>query len=237
MKRLQQGIWFLVLVLMLASSLGLGWFSQALNGYAYGFWYDKLAIGEHIDRFAPQNRYIRGFEQTSEQERLDAFAAIARAVHEQGKGLEDIRFSTAQGERRLLRKPEVQHLQDVAALIDVLTLATTVATVLALLGFTVLTNRRIYPAWRVQGGWLLGVAVFSAAVLLLIGPKQVFYQLHVWIFPEGHQWFFYYQDSLMSTLMKAPDLFGGIALAIAAVGITIYALWLGVIVWLQRRAA
>jgi hypothetical protein len=34
------------------------------------------------------------------------------------------------------------------------------------------------------------------------------------VFPEGHQWFFYYQDSLMSTLMKAPYLFGYIALAL-----------------------
>jgi hypothetical protein len=27
------------------------------------------------------------------------------------------------------------------------------------------------------------------------------------VFPEGHKWFFYYQDSLMSTVLKAPDSF------------------------------
>ncbi|MFN2223885.1 MAG: DUF1461 domain-containing protein, partial [Candidatus Promineifilaceae bacterium] len=32
-----------------------------------------------------------------------------------------------------------------------------------------------------------------------------------WICPPGHQWFFYYQDSLMTTMMKAPVLFAGIA--------------------------
>lgn len=237
MKKLQQGAWFLVLVLMLISSLGLGWFSQALTGYGYPFWYKQLAIGAHIDRYAPQNRYIRGFEQTTEEQRLAAFAAIADAVHRQGQGLEDISFTTAQGERRLLRKPEIQHLQDVAALIDVLTITTLVATVLALLGFNLLVNRRIFPRWKVQCGWLLAVVTVTMAVLWLAGPKRVFYQLHVWIFPEGHQWFFYYQDSLMSTLMKAPDLFGGIALAIGAVGIVLYLAWLAVIVWLQRRPA
>ncbi|MFT7095179.1 MAG: hypothetical protein ACJAV3_002995, partial [Alcanivorax sp.] len=35
------------------------------------------------------------------------------------------------------------------------------------------------------------------------------------LFPAENEWFFYWQDSLMSTLMKAPVLFGGIAAAIA----------------------
>jgi hypothetical protein len=48
-------------------------------------------------------------------------------------------------------------------------------------------------------------------VLVLFGPVNVFYKLHTWIFPADHQWFFYYQESLMTTLMKAPDIFGGIA--------------------------
>mgnify|MGYP007022672661 CR=1 FL=1 len=36
------------------------------------------------------------------------------------------------------------------------------------------------------------------------------------------QWFFYYQESLMSTLMKAPDLFAGIAVQIALLAVIIY---------------
>jgi len=46
--------------------------------------------------------------------------------------------------------------------------------------------------------------------------------LHVLIFPADHQWFFYYQDSLMSTLMKAPDLFAGIAVQIVLLALALY---------------
>ena len=42
----------------------------------------------------------------------------------------------------------------------------------------------------------------------------MFYQFHIWLFPADHEWFFYWQDSLMSTLMKAPVLFGGIAVVL-----------------------
>ncbi len=46
---------------------------------------------------------------------------------------------------------------------------------------------------------------------MLIGPTKVFYWGHEVVFPENNQWFFYYEDSLMSTMMKAPALFGPIA--------------------------
>jgi hypothetical protein len=73
--------------------------------------------------------------------------------------------------------------------------------------------------------------------LLIAGPTQVFYQFHLWIFPADHQWFFYWQDSLMSTLMKAPVLFGGIAavIALGALLLTPVLYWLGL--WGVRRLA
>jgi len=63
---------------------------------------------------------------------------------------------------------------------------------------------------RVAAGGLAMVAVSGVAVVV-IGPVKVFYAAHNAVFPPGHEWFFYYQDSLMTTLMKAPDLFGFIA--------------------------
>ena len=60
--------------------------------------------------------------------------------------------------------------------------------------------------------------------MLLIGAKRVFYSLHDLIFPAEHQWFFYYQDSLMSTMMKAPDFFAYVAAALAVLAIGL--LWL-----------
>jgi hypothetical protein len=50
--------------------------------------------------------------------------------------------------------------------------------------------------------------------------------MHILVFPDDHQWFFYYQDSLMSTLMKAPDLFAGIAIQIVLVGLVLYGVML-----------
>jgi hypothetical protein len=50
----------------------------------------------------------------------------------------------------------------------------------------------------------------------------VFYALHDWIFPPDRPWFFYYQDSLLTTMMKAPDLFGAIAAEILAVALLLY---------------
>jgi hypothetical protein len=69
-------------------------------------------------------------------------------------------------------------------------------------------------------------AVLAVAVIavLLIGPKTVFYTLHTWVFPAGHAWFFYYQDSLMTTLMQAPNLFAGIAAEVLLLTVTLFAL-------------
>jgi len=71
-------------------------------------------------------------------------------------------------------------------------------------------------------GFALGLSTLGAIVMAL-GPKAVFYWAHTKIFPAGHQWFFYYEESLMTTLMKAPDIFAFIALLLVAV---LIALWL-----------
>lgn len=235
MKHALQGVWFAVLLLLLAGCLSIGWFTQAALNYSYSFWYEQMDIGAHIDRFAPKNRYILGFQQTTREQRIEAFNEIAEAVHHHGKGLADIEFRYHYGTHKLLRQAEVEHLQDVANLIDVVKQIAIVALLAGGAGLLLLLRWRVIPRWRVQLLWLLGLGVSVAGGLLLVGPKQVFYQLHVWIFPENHQWFFYYQDSLMSTLMKAPDLFGGIAVAIGATGLLLFIALLWGISWLQRN--
>jgi hypothetical protein len=42
------------------------------------------------------------------------------------------------------------------------------------------------------------------------------------VFPPGHAWFFYYEDSLMTTLMQAPHLFGFIAVAIGVLALALF---------------
>ena len=67
------------------------------------------------------------------------------------------------------------------------------------------------PALKMILAYFSAVIVLIGLIITAIGPKDVFYKMHTLIFPSGHQWFFYYQDSLMTTLMKAPDLFAAIA--------------------------
>ena len=158
---------------------------------------------------------------------LHLFSGIVDAVHAQGDGLAELEFTDDRGRTKpLLREPEIVHLQDVANLIDVLSVAGAVSLLIAAIGTFMLVRRRVVIQWKQQGLLLGGLLAAVGLVLLIAGPTAVFYQLHIWIFPDDHQWFFYYQESLMSTMMKAPDLFGGIGATIGGLGIVIFGLYL-----------
>ena len=75
----------------------------------------------------------------------------------------------------------------------------------------------------------LGFIVIITGIVFLVGPTKIFYAGHELIFPDNHQWFFYYEDSLMSTMMKAPDLFGPIACELAVVTFLIWFLLLAIV--------
>ena len=208
-------MWFVYAVTIVMLAVILCWALYSHVNYGYRFWYQTLGIGSHIQVYGPQNRFNAGFEQLSAEKHVEAFEQIRDAVHNGGMGLADIDYQPPGKEPRpLLHHAEVQHLQDVADFIDrgrILFLV-----LLALwLPLACLNIRLKSPPIR----WRLGITVFTLgamlAWLLIAGPTQVFYQFHLWIFPADHQWFFYWQDSLMSTLMKAPVLFGGIAMVIA----------------------
>lgn len=233
----EQFAWLSALLLILIGCIWLSWLGQAKFQYGFGFWYKIYDIEAHIDKYGPQNRYKRGLNRVEPEEHIDLFGQISESVHNGGVGLADIRYRSGSGFRALLRKPEVIHLQDVANLIDLLRPAGLVALVLGGLITAGLFRRNSRPSWRAQFGLMAGLSVLIAAVFVLVGAKAVFYQMHVWIFPEDHEWFFYYQDSLMATLMKAPDLFGGIAAAIVTGGMMLFAAWM-YCVWriLQHQA-
>jgi len=80
----------------------------------------------------------------------------------------------------------------------------------------------------------INIAVHRSGDLVIvfsIGPENVFNQLHIWVFPKENEWFFYYQDSLMSTLMLAPTLFGWIASALVVLAAIF---WTGIVIGLVR---
>jgi hypothetical protein len=228
-------LWLLLPAAALAA-LWLSWRALASVDFLYPVFYEALDIQAHILQFGPQNRYKPGFETTARDEHVRLFGAIVDAIHDSGRGLAELEYRDALGRPidRLLREPEVTHLEDVARLVDRLAPVGWLAVAWTALHLVLL--RRLgwavpSPA-RLLGASLLAV-IGAVALVLLIGPRRVFYWLHDLVFPPENPWFFYYQDSLMTTMMKAPYLFGAIAVALLLLGLAIYT----GLLWLASRLA
>lgn len=214
-------------------ALALAWVVLVANNYFYGIWHDHAGIGEAIEKYGPMNRYREGFAETSREQRLVLFGKIVDAVHNNGKGLDKIFYLTPENAPGvpLLHEAEIIHLKDVAALIALVTWILIFATVfwLSVSGFFIYKKKPLpgVLAQVVGFGIVFGIC---SLVVLIVGWEKVFNQFHIWIFPEEHQWFFYYQDSLMSTMMWAPHLFKYIGLSWLVLTMIFFALLL----WLQR---
>jgi Protein of unknown function (DUF1461) len=195
-------------------ALQLSWYVLGQMNFSYGFWHDRTSIAWAIETYAAANRQGHtGFEKTSKAERERVFAEIAKAIRASGHGLAQIHYKVeGEADKILLTHDEVVHLQDVAKLIDLAPLAVIPAW-LVLFAVIVHSLKKVkpMPSVRFQLACLAFVSALIGIVLAVVGPKVVFTQLHIWVFPAEHTWFFYYQDSLMSTMMHAPVLFGGIA--------------------------
>ncbi|MCD2514035.1 DUF1461 domain-containing protein [Comamonas endophytica] len=211
MKRLL--FWTLFYVCQMLALALLAWHLLAQWSFAYPIGYRWVGIGETIARYAPLNRYRADFEFTSAQEHWRLFGEITAAVQSGGKGLEQISYLLPDGQpQALMHAAEIMHLEDVADLIDGFYRVGIAAFLAWLVLLAVVYRRRLRlpaPRTTVQG-WLAGVGLLTTMVLLA-GPEKLFYWLHTQVFPAGHQWYFHYQDSLMTTLMKAPDIFAFIA--------------------------
>lgn len=211
-------------LLTLSLSITLSWVILAKQNFWYGLWHDYGGIGAAIEEFGPKNHYKEGFAGTTREERVRLFAAINYSVHRGGEGLADIQYHAIaiDGPQPLLREPEVVHLQDVAHLIDVLFWIGFGSAVcwMGVSGYLLLV-KRVIPSIKEQFLSMLGVVGVASVAVLLMGPNRVFEAFHIWVFPENHQWFFYYQESLMSTMMHAPHLFGWIAVAMLVLAIAL----------------
>jgi hypothetical protein len=235
-------VWIERLLLLLGAifaSVYLSWLALTQMNFLYPMWHDLIDIDQTIGTYAPQNRYKLGFEQTTKPERSRLFAAVVDAIHNHGKGLEGLSYHDPAGRPlgRLLRKPEIIHLRDVARLIDVMRPVGIGALITTVVLLVVIRRRRlVMPPISLLLLYLLLPLGAIAIGLLFIGPVKIFYWLHTLVFPPGHQWFFYYQDSLMSTMMKAPDLFGYIGLSWAALSLLLLIAFLTVVKRVLRSA-
>ena len=209
--------WFSLHLLLLIISFSAAWGINAGNGFFYSFWYDYYGIEKTIDHYGPLNRYKNDFEKTDKAERVRLFEGIVTSIHNSGEGLSSLSYYDSNGKKLgdLLRKPEIEHLQDVSHLINGLTIFSVVIIFLTMALFILLKRFKLpHPAplkLLIPAAILLIVLVL---MIVIVGPKELFYWLHIQIFSADHQWFFYYEDSLMSTMMKAPDIFAGITIAI-----------------------
>lgn len=232
-KLLIQFAWLLVLLGFVSLSLWLSFQIHVLAKYHFSFFYDFYNISEHIQKFAPQNYYKLGFDTLSKHEHVKLFSLIVDAVHQHSVKLEEIIYTVQGREIPLLTPAEITHLKDVSNLIIWINQLMLFILPATLLPFLWLLHHRYYPNWFAQLAGLLLLSALIGISLFVIGAEAVFYQLHVWIFPDNHQWFFYYQESLMSTLMKAPLLFAGIAWVILLLALVFFLSLIALIVIYQ----
>lgn len=214
------------------------WLAWSQVDFLYSSWYRVLGIDQTIATYAPENRFGKeSFYMASRQEHYRLFSRIVDSVNNQGNDLENIHYQLATplgqiGHYPLLTPAEIIHLQDVARLVAMLfPLGGLALLVFAASVFQVYRQGWLLPSLRRQ----LLVALFAFAavggLVVLLGVQEVFYWLHVQVFPAEHQWFFYYQDSLMSTLMQAPNLFAPIAMIWLCLAMF---LWVVGMLWLVR---
>lgn len=224
---------------LLATSL-LTWHLLAQVSFAYPLGYKMLGLEQHIAEFAPINRHKQGFATTKPEDHWELFAQITHAVQHSGEGLEKISYPLPNGTREpLMHQAEIIHLQDVSNLINKFYGVGIAGGVLWIIAFALAMHQRAsFPSMRhILLGFCGGIFTITTLVLAL-GATKVFYWFHTQIFPDGHQWFFYYEDSLMTTLMKAPDIFAFIAVLLLTVLVSLWALssW-GMANLLRRRTA
>lgn len=211
------GLWAALLVCGFILSLGASWMTLKHVDFGYPFLHGFLNIDKQIKKHSPKNQYRKGFETTDAAEQKRLFHEIVIAIHGDISKLNTLTYHSPDGTAidTLLREPEIVHLQDVQVLLNkFFLLCFTLIPITAGLIFYLRHKQIAFPGTgKIIKRFTLSLAIISA-VIIFIGPTQVFYQLHIWLFPAENQWFFYYYESLMTTLMVAPVIFGPIAVFI-----------------------
>jgi hypothetical protein len=211
---LDRSRWPVLFVSAFFTALFIAWHALSAVDFLYPVWHKVLDIGDTVRVYGPQNRNRHGFEYTNAEEHARLFAAIVRGVENGGRGLKNLHYRDANGRPidTLLTAPEIVHLKDVARLVSGFQVFGWCCVVVFIgVGASLRFRPTPRPALGRYLAYFTAIVALVTGAILAIGAKAMFYKFHSWIFPAGHQWFFYYQESLMTTLMKAPDLFAGIA--------------------------
>jgi len=235
-KPLRTLFWPLFFTAHLLTCCLIAWHLCAQINFAYPLGYKLLDLETHIAELAPRNRFKQGFELTRPEDHWRLFGQITQAVQSGGEGLAEISYKLPNGENTpLMHKAEIIHLEDVSHLISRFYSTGLYAFILWIFCCALAYQQKLcLPSLRnIVLGFLGGVFILSSIVLSL-GATDVFYWFHTKVFPEGHQWFFYYEDSLMTTLMKAPDIFAFIGLLLLIVLLVLWGISIATIAKLFR---
>lgn len=218
------------LIVLWPAVLWLGWLALSQFNFLYPMDYRLLNIPATIEKYVPQNRHGKqNFIETNANEHARLFSAITKAINNEGQGLSELRYFSPDGRYLgvFLTHDEVTHLTDVSHVVDIGKDAGKLAFLvwLIIVGIT-LWRKKPLPSLR---SFAIGTALslFIAGIIVFaIGPMRVFDDFHRSVFPANHPWFFYYQDSLMTTFMQAPNLFGLIVLWwVIAASVLLLILW------------
>jgi len=214
---------------LLISCLYMSWQILSQANFLYDQIYDYNDLENHINEYAALNRNGKeSFALTEKTERVQIFNDIAREINTGGAGLAAISF-VGIGENTsipFLIAEEHDHLQDVANLVTSLKPlgALLASALIAFYGFCWYYKvTRYHYLWRpsdifVSLFQIAAVVTLCVAITFALGPQQTFYLLHDWAFSDKAQWYFYFEDSLMTTLM--PEVvFGNIAALITVLTI------------------
>jgi len=98
----------------------LAWQISAYSNFLYSTWYEVLDLEQTILKYAPENKYKHGFENTDKKQHVKLFSGIVDAIQHDGSGLEKLRYkdSKVNKSETLLTEAEIVHLQDVANLVN-----------------------------------------------------------------------------------------------------------------------
>ena len=185
-------------------------------------------IESHIAEFAPQNRQNRiNFELTSKNERIRIVGKILRTVNSKGVGLETIKYFNTDGVpvNLFLTLAEVDHLEDVSVLVHFMNSIAFILIIIFIIIFSLAWRyKTTTPSLLMLTCNMVGFVIIATGCIIFIGPQIVFNELHEWVFADKSEWHFYYQDSLMTTLLKAPDTFATMAILMTAIALIFWLL-------------
>ena len=205
------GNWGLTLSLLI-TCVYVSWQILSQVNFLYSSIYQHNKLEAHINEFAPLNRNDKeSFARTTNEERIRVFNDIAYEINSDGEGLSKISYTYPGSEAPtiFLIDEEKDHLLDVANLVAKLKPIGAAVATLLIIFYGVCWYYKVSQyryLWRPAGVIsslikILSITALLVGVTYVIGPQKTFYLLHEWAFSDKAQWYFYFEDSLMTTLM------------------------------------